>query len=48
MKNNGLAQVFVKDSVAMQWFLFIGWIAPVLLMITYGIVREYYTEDAKQ
>ncbi|KAJ6626434.1 Calcitonin receptor, partial [Pseudolycoriella hygida] len=36
-----LVVVFVKDSVAMRWFIFIGWFAPIILILIYGFVREY-------
>lgn len=42
-----LVVVFVRDQVALRWFFGIGWGMPLLLVIIYGFVRHYVTEDTK-
>ncbi|KAJ0183890.1 hypothetical protein K1T71_000313 [Dendrolimus kikuchii] len=40
-----LVIVFVKDDVAMRWFLTLGWGLSLLIVILYAAIR-YYTPDA--
>lgn len=36
-------QVFVKDAVAMRWFLGFGWLVPIILVAVYGVVRAHHS-----
>jgi calcitonin receptor-like len=40
-----LVVVFIKDNVAMRIFLIIGWILPLIIVITYSVVRMYHEVD---
>ncbi|KRT82202.1 hypothetical protein AMK59_3033, partial [Oryctes borbonicus] len=40
-----LVVVFVRDEVAMKWFLAIGWGFPIILIFKYCMFRIYYFKD---
>ncbi|XP_055612528.1 calcitonin gene-related peptide type 1 receptor-like, partial [Uranotaenia lowii] len=42
-----LVIVFIKDAIAMRWFVTIGWIFPVLFVATYAAIRSNYTTDVE-
>ncbi|XP_058825708.1 calcitonin gene-related peptide type 1 receptor isoform X2 [Topomyia yanbarensis] len=42
-----LVIVFIKDAIAMRWFLVVGWIVPILLVSVYVTIRKGYTSDTE-
>ncbi|XP_055698643.1 calcitonin receptor isoform X2 [Phlebotomus papatasi] len=43
-----LVVVFVKDAVAMRWFMIIGWILPIILVSVYAVIRGQNPIAARQ
>uniref|UniRef100_A0A182TPG1 G-protein coupled receptors family 2 profile 2 domain-containing protein n=1 Tax=Anopheles melas TaxID=34690 RepID=A0A182TPG1_9DIPT len=43
-----LVIVFIKDIVAMRWFVTIGWILPMVLVSLYALVRNTQPLDTEQ
>lgn len=41
-------KVFIKDIVAMRWFVTIGWILPMVLVSLYALVRNTQPLDTEQ
>lgn len=41
------AQVFVKDEVAMRWFVMLGWGGSALIIMVYASVR-FFTPGATE
>ncbi|XP_038119574.1 calcitonin gene-related peptide type 1 receptor [Culex quinquefasciatus] len=42
-----LVIVFIKDAIAMRWFMTIGWIVPMGLISFYATFRNNYTADTE-
>lgn len=42
-----LVVVFVRDEVAVRWFFGIGWGVSLSLVLIYGLVRYFITQDTK-
>lgn len=42
-----MSQVFVKDEVAMRWFMALGWGVSLTIVTIYAVVR-YYTPGATE
>ncbi|KAL1395867.1 hypothetical protein pipiens_010919, partial [Culex pipiens pipiens] len=42
-----LVIVFIKDAIAMRWFMTIGWVVPLGLISFYATFRNNYTADTE-
>lgn len=40
-----LVVVFVREEVTMKWFYWIGWCAPIKIVMVHCLVRFYVTKD---
>ncbi|KAH9630321.1 hypothetical protein HF086_004454 [Spodoptera exigua] len=47
ISNGNVVQVFVKDEVAMRWFVILGWGGSLAIVLVYAVVR-FFTPGATE